>query len=135
MSKFDEQKHNSVWPPSVNRPKIQKRPEEKDSWFSLKSLALLFAGLLGGFVFCAIAETVVFVIFVKIQGAQMLDGASHSNWSATFYAGRIVEVLILVTPVIMYAWLRRHYLFFATGLLIGDCLITVILLRLFFAET
>jgi len=130
MSKFN--KHDPIWPPPINSPQIQKRPSEnQDVWYSPKNLALLFLGFLCGAIFDAIYQGLLFAIFVRIRGEQMLDGVSHTSWLFVFYAGRFVQLASFALPIILYLWLRRKYPSFAVGLLSGGCLIMLLILRLF----
>ena len=130
MSNFN--KNDPIWPPPINSPQTQKYSDENnDVWYSPKSLALIFLGFLCGAIFDAIYQGLLFAIFVKIRGEQMLDGVSHTSWLFVFYVGKFVEIASLALPILPYLWLRRKYPSFAAGLLGGGCLVIILFLRLF----
>lgn len=119
-----------VWPPAIaaDQEVLQTVTTENTP----KSIGAVIFGLFCGFILSLFCGASVFVILMKIGGAQMLHGATPHEWITMFYVGRTVESLSLTMPILLYFWIRRRNHTFSLGLLIGGSLPNLFFFKLFF---
>lgn len=129
--KDDQDQQLPIWPPAIVSNPTELLPE-KTNHDLRKTLGKLLFGLFCGCVLSLIIGVGIIIVCMKVGGTMNMNGTQSAERATTQRVAKIVEFLLLSSPLLVCVVLRTRFPSFALGFLIGGALLNLGFFKLFF---